>query len=95
MKKEMTLSATSGIQKLITDKITNGNRALSACKPLVILSAIYSALLEEKITPQFTLKLIHAQVAVACFLAFCGSSFLIHLLLLAWAGLSVYRCRTR
>lgn len=57
------------------------------------LSEFYSAVLEEPVTPDRTLRLVHAQAAV-CALFVCSTTHLIvTVLLTAWAGLAVYAAK--
>ena len=49
----------------------------------------FSQMLEERISPQQTLRLIHAQLAFAALVLFGGASAATSVLLFAWFGLSV------
>ena len=52
----------------------------------------FSRMLEEQITPQQTLRLIHAQLAFAALVLFGGASPAASVLLFAWFALSVLQC---
>ena len=57
--------------------------------PMTNLTDWFSQMMEERITPQQTLRLIHAQIAFAALVLFGGASPATSLLLFAWFGLSV------
>ena len=71
----------------------NLRRRLCESAAICRLSEIYSDLLEEKITPDRTLRLIHAQIAVFALLTCCNSSLLVLCALTAWAFGSIYAAR--
>lgn len=71
----------------------NLRRRLCESAAICRLSEIYSDLLEEKITPDRTLRLIHAQIAVCALLMCCSSSIGVLCLLAAWAFGSIYAAR--
>lgn len=57
--------------------------------PMTNLTEWFSQMMEEQITPQQTLRLIHAQLAFAALVLFGGASPATSLLLFAWFALSV------
>ena len=57
--------------------------------PMTGLTEWFSQMMEERITPQQTLRLIHAQLAFAALVLFGSASPATSLLLFAWFGLSV------
>ena len=64
--------------------------------PMTGMTEWFSQMMEEQITPQQVLRLIHAQLAFAALVLFGGASPATSLLLFAWFGLSVLQyCRNR
>ena len=61
--------------------------------PLKRLSNLYSRLLEETITPQRTLRLLHAQISATLWLLLGGTSLTAATLLTAWTCLSIWQCK--
>ena len=57
--------------------------------PMTNLTDWFSQMMEERITPQQTLRLIHAQIAFAALVLFGGASPAMSLVLFAWFALSV------
>lgn len=68
---------------------------IETCVWLQRLAAVYSFLLEEKVSPRRTLRLLHAQTAVFFAIAPAGMPLGLRALLLVWAALAVRQCRTR
>lgn len=68
---------------------------IESCVWLQRLASVYSALLEEKISPRRTLRLLHAQAALFCAVAPASMPLGLRTVLLAWAGVAVWQCRMR
>lgn len=69
--------------------------SLTNSRAIISLTRIYSALLEENVSPARTLCLLHAQIACIAAVLPVGMPILLHLALLAWAGMAVYGCRKK
>ncbi len=69
--------------------------SLTNNRAIISLARIYSALLEENVSPARTLRLVHAQIACIAALLPAEMPILLHLALLAWAGMAVYGCRKK
>lgn len=66
---------------------------LSSLKCIRVLAEMYSGLMEETITPQFTLHLLHVQFAVLVNVVPVGMDFVLRLALLLWLGTSLALAR--
>ncbi len=66
---------------------------LTHLRPVVALTAVYSRLLEEDITPRQTLLLLQAQVAFFALAFPLAFSLALRLVFLLWFALSLVHCR--
>lgn len=88
-KKELTL----GTAQLNATKSFSLLARLETTSLVVRLSRIYSGLLEEKVSARRTLKLVHAQLAMAALLLVGGVSTVVAILLSIWTVLAVWQCK--
>lgn len=88
MKKDLTLDRTA----LPATPRTSFLDLLARAKAIRLLARLYSALLEEEITPVRTLHLLHAQIAAIVAICPAGMPAALRLLCLVWAGLAIKRC---
>lgn len=66
---------------------------MTSLKCVRVLAEMYSGLMEETITPLFTLHLLHVQLAVFANVMPVGMDFLLRLALLLWLGTSLALAR--
>ncbi|MGN0233899.1 MAG: hypothetical protein ACI4B5_05705 [Bacteroidaceae bacterium] len=62
-------------------------------KAILVAAEVLSKILDEKISPLKTIKVLNAQAAIASLMIFGGISPLVATILLAWVGLAVYQCK--
>lgn len=74
------------------DLVTGILTWLEARKWVCRLFAVYSALLEERVSARRTLRLVYAQAVVALLLFPADFALSLRLLLLLWAALAVWQC---
>lgn len=70
----------------ITSRIANW-------KPLVLLAALYSALLEEDISPIRTLHILNVQIAFFALCLTANAGIAVVAVCLIWFALSIYACK--
>jgi hypothetical protein len=75
---------------------TNGLRTLwnafLASQVMTTLAAWFSQMMEEEVSPQQALRMVHAQLAFAALVLLGGQGPLVAVLLFAWFALSVWQC---
>lgn len=96
MKKECTVQQPGLRAGRRTQAATRGNvfdRYPRLFRPLTLLAAVYSHLLEEPIGPGRTLRLVHAQVASMLFIFPVNLDLCVRFLFLLWAAAAIRQCR--
>ena len=83
-------------QVICSEPRTNVLRSLwntfLASTPVTGLATWFSQMMEEEVSPQQALRLVHAQLAFAALVLAGGASPLVAVLLFAWFALSVWQC---
>ena len=101
MKKELTLRYNAFQGKRVQNKTAlfpisfNLNRYLTRSVPIMWLSRFYSKIMEERISPEYTLRLLHAQFAAFVLLSSVCTHFLLSFVLFIWTLWAVLNCRRK
>lgn len=98
MKKELTLDGKAlAPRRSVADNLFSSKNAfrslLERTAPVVALSRLYSRLMQEPVSADLALRLVHAQVACMALLGCVADNLLLTLFLLLWAAWAVNRCR--
>lgn len=101
MKKELALSYNTFSEKRLQNKATAFpalcilTRRLTRSAPIMWLSRFYSKIMEEHISPEYTLRLLHAQFAAFALLSSVCAHALFSFLLFLWTLWAILNCRRK
>lgn len=77
----------------LSEKNMNLTSRIANWTPIVRLAALYSALLEEPVSPIRTLRILNAQLALFVLCLTANASIVVTAICLVWFALSIYACK--